>query len=544
MKGPHLSDTSPSQLRSRAQARGGTLVYVLVLSTLMMLTAFVFAGSVSSHLNFVKRSERLTHARLLADSAISRAVAEIQVNSEFGLQGESLDVSLPGGQDGDLGRISFSATSVNHSTNNLTSDTSSPGWGGRLVPPYSAHLVGEGRCGDSIARVEAIVALPPYPYAIASSGPIESDGELLVGSLVEQVSGGAIAVESLLPAHLASNDPLPSSVSLGSGSLVMGDIRSAGGIDLSPGVVVRGETLAYGEPVAIPEVDLERYDPRLTQTGFQSLPGELAETTVTGSALSKGDLIILGGLHLDQAKLYVDGHLSVRGPISGRGVVVATRGADLRAGARLSGGHAVLLSGGDVSLRGAGPLGSFFQGLVYSQGEFQADNITVVGSFISQGESAKVKLRNARVLGDPAFQTLNPTGSATFYFVLGESTNEPAVQVPGPTSGSFPVEVQVRTTSRGPEITVVNPLDGSHAVTTSYHTAARQIAVVANQFARQLSEQGAVPGGGKNLVAVSESLERSLEVLAERAETPESTFDLNRFLGVSDRLRVTLWREL
>lgn len=528
----------------RAKRRGGSLAFVLVVATLGFLCAFVFAGSTSAHLAFSRRSSRVTRARTLADSVVTRALAELQQNVEFGQNGEALRVTLPGNPDGSAGELTFAPGATVYSTYNLDSDTSRPGYGGRLVPPHSVHVVGEGRCLDLTQRVEAIVTLPPYPYAIASSGPIESDGELLVGSLDAESAGGTIAVENLLPAHLASNDPVDSSITLGPNSTVMGDIRSVGGLRLSDGVVVKGQTLSYGEPVALPEIPLQEYDPEGRQPGYQVLPSEVTDATISGTARSEGDLTIYGELVLDEGKLYVDGHLTVRGPISGKGVVVAKEGADLYTGARLTDGHAVLLSGDDVRLRGGGPLGSFFQGLVYSEGSFQAEDITVVGSFISRGEGAGVKLSNARVLGETDYTTLEPSASVTFHFVQGERRNEPAVQVAGPTADSFSVEVTIKNSPDGPEIEVLDPIDRTSRICTSYHTAARQIAVVANKFARQLEGQGVIPGSGRNLVAAAETLEATLTRRAQELESSEAEFDLNRFLGVADRLRVTLWREL
>lgn len=524
--------------------RGSTLAFVLVVATLAFLIAFVFAGTTSAHLGFSNRSSRALRARLLAEAAVTRAVAELQSDPEWGREGQALLVQLPGNPEGAIATLGFEAGREAISTYNLDSDTSRPGFAGRLVPAHSVHLVGEGECLGVRRRVEAIVTLPPYPYAIASSGPIESDGELLVGALDGQGGEGPITAETLYPAHLASNDPVEGSISLGPRTTIVGDVRSVGGLQLSEGVVVKGQTLAYGEPVALPEISIESYDPETAQTGFQVLPNELAGTSISGTARAPGDLTIYGDLDLDQGKLYVNGHLTVYGLISGRGLVVAREGATVTTGARMAGGQAVLLSGDDVLLKGGGPLGSFFQGMVYCEGAFEASDITVVGSFISKGSQAAVKLKNARVLGDTSANSWSPSGSQVLYFVAGQRRGEPAVQVPSPTSDSFSIEVRVRERSGQTNFEIVDPTTGLIETYQNVHVAARQLAVLANDMARVLPA-GQSSGTGRNLVASAENLEGLLQGMADDLQrTSGEGFDLNKFLSVSDRLRVVLWREL
>lgn len=529
--------------QSVVSRRGASLVFVLVVATLGFLAAFVLAGSTSAHLSFAQRSSRVVRARLLAEAAVTRAVAELQQDPLYGQAGASITVTFPGDPPGAHGRLTFAEGGGFSSTYNLDSDTSRPGAQGRLVPPHSVHLIGEGECLGVLRRVEAIVTLPPYPYALASSGPIVSDGELLVGSLDESSSSDLVTPESLAPAHLASNHPDPSSISLGPRTTVVGDVRSVGGLELSQGVVIKGQTLAYGEPVALPEIPLESYDPRQGQTGYQQLPSELTEATISGAARADGDLTVYGELTLDQGKLYVDGHLTVRGPLSGRGLIVASQGASLYTGARITGGEAVLLSGGDVLLQGGGPLGSFFQGMVYAEGSFQASDITVVGSFISRGEGAGVRLRNARVLGNPELTSWEPSLSHTFHFAPGPKRNEPAIRIAGPAPGSFAISVRLISDDGQVRIAIDDPRGGPTRTFSSWHPAARQVAVLANDLGRELlAGQG---GGGTNLVAAAESLEETLRRLQEQlSDRGEIGFDLNRFLSLSDRLRVTLWREL
>lgn len=52
-----------------------------------------------------------------------------------------------------------------YSTNNFYSSTPSIGWGGRVVPPYSIHVISVGRIGSTEKKLEAIIS-KRWPYAL------------------------------------------------------------------------------------------------------------------------------------------------------------------------------------------------------------------------------------------------------------------------------------------------------------------------------------------------------------------------------------------
>lgn len=524
---------------------GSSLALVLVVTTLAFLAAFVMAGSTSAHLGFTNKASQSLRARNLAEAAITQAVAALQADPDFGKSDETIQIVFPENPEGSEGLVSFDPEAPVYSTYNLDADNSRPGFHGRLVPPQSVHIVGVGRCREATRTVETIVSLPPYPYAIASSGPIESDGELLVGSIDPEAGSGIISAEDLRPAHLASNDPAATSVQLGADTTIIGDVQSVGGLRLTDGAVIKGQTLAYGQPVALPEIELGTYDPEGGASSYQELPPYLTDTTIHGVAKAPGDLAVFGDLDLNQGKLYVEGHLTVRGQILGQGLVVARKGAEIFTGARISGGQAVLLSGGDVSIQGGGPLGSFFQGLVYTEGHFQARDITVVGSFISRGDGSGVKLSNARVLGDVSQTSWEPGVSTSFYFVASGSRNEPAIRVSGPTEGSFSIEVRLTEADGEVSYGVTDPQSAEVKTFKSLNAAVRHIALLANDTARLMRLDKEPTSEGKNLVAAAETLEESLTNLSDtlRSDTSEG-FDINRFLSLAERLKVTHWREI
>ncbi len=547
---PARAESAVPVLRPQAAAnRGASLAFVLVVTALGFLAAFVLAGTSSAHMGFANRVSQDQRARNLAEAAIAEALAHLQEDPSYGQAQETVTVTLPGLPPGAGGTVSFQTVAPDpFSTYNLQSETARPGFRGRTVPAHSVHLVGVGTCGTSERMIEVIATLPPYPYAIASAGPIESDGELLVGAVNNLSETTVWTPEDLLPAHLASNDPNETSIVLGPLTTVVGDVRSVGGLNLEAGAVVKGQTLAYVEPVALPELPLSEYDPALQGSGYQELPPVLSDTTIVGTARSSEDLNIFGDLTLDNSKLFVDGHLRVQGRILGQGLVVAKHGATIANGARISGGQAVLLSGGDVSLRGGGPMGSFFQGLVYAEGEFEARDITVVGSFISRGENARVRLKNARVLGDPQQSVYQPSQGGNFHFVPTGEAHRPAEQVDSPIAGSFTIRVEVQAQHQNGNLifSITHPITGEVSTSQNLQSAAVAITTMANDIARESNPTTTTgPAKQKNLVATSKTLHESLQDLVTAQESgSQDGFDLNRFLSVAERMRVTLWREL
>lgn len=478
--------------------RGATLAFVLVVVTLSLVTAFILAGTSTAHLGFAKASSDRLRARNLAHASVQKALARLLEDPTFGLRGEGLEITLPGDPSTSFGYLTFSGTSDrSHSTYNLNRDNSVPGFHERVVPAHSIHLVGVGCSGGASRTVEAIVQLPPFPYALASSGPIESSGDLIVGSLDTQSTGDP-STDDLLPAHLASNYTGDSSVVLRGDSMVVGDLRSTGGFELEDSVVVKGQKLPFGDPVSLPKIDVYQYDPAQSGNSYQELPAFTSGLKLKGIARSAGDLSVLGDLDLDNATLYVDGKVTVLGAVVGQGMLISTQGVEIRNGARMAGGnHAVLLSGGDVAISGGGSSDAFFEGFVYTEGQFVAGNVTVVGSFVSQGERARVILSNVRVLGDPTKTKWDRPERRGLKISQGTGEGEVA---------------------GGESVASDDEEDG------------------------QFSLSGA--DGDTLYLDLDLDLNTNSTTRPPSGGSPGDGFDLSRFLGSSEQMRVVLWKEL
>jgi cytoskeletal protein CcmA (bactofilin family) len=307
------------------------------------------------------------------------------------------------------------------------------------VPKYGAHLVGTGICGDVVCSTEAIVHFPPFPYVIASSGKFHSSGGLLVAGVQKLEDGliksGSIDEKKLLPGSLAANSAdAVEAIVLGPDTKITGNVQSPGKIKLDPngGSVVLGEIRSNAAPVVIPTIDIASYDPELKNSGsLQTLPAKLENQKLEGFCRRKGDLEISGDISLDGAILYVDGNLKVKGGIKGKGAIFVTGTTTVEHGAVVDTDNmAALLSKGDVSLGGYGKGSSAFQGVVYTEGNFTADNITLLGSFLTNAKGGKTDIGVSPDAG----------GSRTADKGKMAINNASLVEVPQYTKITFPVK--------------------------------------------------------------------------------------------------------
>lgn len=86
------------------------------------------------------------------------------------------------------------------------------------------------------------------------------------------------------------------------------------------------------------------------------------------------------------------------------GAVIVTGKTSLEGGSNFAHLNGVaLLSKGDISLKGTSFESSFFQGLVYTEGSVEAENLTVLGGLISNSQSPRdrVSLKDVRAIHAP-----------------------------------------------------------------------------------------------------------------------------------------------
>jgi len=390
----------------RARAAGASLATTLMVAAVVITLAFSLISLCLSHLQVTTRWSNAYQARNLAESLLALAAA--RVVDEPGFQ-DTLRLTPAAGGEAVLtfDTETAQAESIPCSTNNLERESSAPGWGGQIVPGSAAHLVARAVYRGVERRMEAIVAVPAYPYVLASAGPFRSEGGLTVGSLTDPEDlQASLDPDDLHKGRLASNSRSDEAFQLGPGTRIVGDVSAVGGVRLHPDGKVDGRVTSHGEAVAIPRIPLEDFDPqRSGKPGLQTLNDVTTSSlSLEGYCRRQGSLHVNGPLVLKGAVLYVSGDLTVEGGIQGKGCLVVEGRTTLGGGSALASDNvAALISRGDVTLEGGG---SFFQGLVYTEGNLTARDVTLLGTLIANSpegstEEPVVTLSNSTVVNAP-----------------------------------------------------------------------------------------------------------------------------------------------
>jgi len=531
----------------------------LVVVALLLALGFTAAGVSTSSLNLASRAVNAQSARNVAEAAVSEAAAELLKTPTFA---QDVTVKFPGA----TGNLTFDKNGRLYSTNNLDSDSSTPGWGGTVVPAQAVHLVGLGECGGVEQRIEAVIFFSRYPFAVASSGSVVSDGGLQVAAVDDPAD--AEVLEERRPGAVGSNAGIELD---GPGIEVTGDLQAVGAIKLGPQAKVSGEKRAHSDAVVLPRIDVTRYDTAGKPDVVEMTQSSFAEAqTLTGYSRS-GPVTFEKGLVLDNGVLYVDGDLTVHGGISGTGAVIVTGTTTVEGGAAAS-GQTALLSRGDVTLRGLPGAYQAFQGLIYTEGNLESRYLKLNGVFLANNaEGSTVRLDDTRVLQTPINGVDFPV------------TTSPAAPTPPPTSSAVGALMTVSTSMASADAVATLHLDptklvwdGSQWQLPNPPTGAMIWQLSANfsgpapavqngsELAPYLSQVGASPTFGQNLWTQSlpyileEANKQMNSVPPPAGSTPTPppdggtpggtattrwTLDLSQFLLEQDRMRVLLWRD-
>lgn len=375
-----------------------------MVAALALLAGFTAAASSTMHLNLAQRSENSQIARDLAESAIAQATARVMNGLTW--TGEIRLENIPGLPEKAVGTVTFDRSKEAFSTNNY--DGSQPAGWKRPVPPRKIHLVGTGKCGDIVKRVEVMLHCPDFPVSTASDGQIVLRNAL-VGGFTDatqlSVSGGVVSYDpdQLSPGDLCTNSQSDDAVVLDPQSQVTGDIQARGGVQVNS-ATVGGEVRArYGETFKLPNLNIADFDPGADPNTYceELAGGTYGPQTLTGIVRYGGTLVVNGDLKLDNGMVFVAGNLQVNGGVTGQGAIFVTGTTTVTGTISVTSNDEVALFGaGDVRLTGGGSSSSVFQGLVYTRGNFTAKSITVVGSFIAEssgGVGGGATLEDAKV---------------------------------------------------------------------------------------------------------------------------------------------------
>ncbi|MHB2016544.1 MAG: hypothetical protein ACYCW6_06300 [Candidatus Xenobia bacterium] len=430
-------------------------------------------------------------ARNLADSCIAITIQHLRADATFGtnrLPTDTCQVSYSNGSAyATFNPQAAAAQNIPWSTNLLQSDTAGSGWHGRSIPSHGCHIVAQGICNSHRVLVESIVTMPPFPYTIAATGTVASLGPLLVAAVdpASQASAQAnIQSNNLLPGNLVSNSAQAQALDL-SACHVTGNVQAVGGIQLARGSQVDGSVQPDSDPVPMPSIDVQGMvtsasnDANLTAItqnpiGNPKMPAGFYSYT--------GNLVVNGDLNLSQTVMYVNGSLHVTGGIKGTGALIVggTTTVD-RTSQMATDDMAAIISGDTVTLNGAGSGASSFQGLIYTAGDFKAQGITLIGSFVANsGNNGNVQLQDVAAVQDTSvthivFGTSQIVTSQTYANYLNftapqnatyksswfglDSSSTPAVaggQFQGVGSSPGPVAIGIQVLSGPPEQIVLN----------------------------------------------------------------------------------------
>jgi hypothetical protein len=399
--------------RTHAFSLGNTVVVIAVASTL----AFTIAAASLNHLNYSNRVSNGLQAQNIAESTMALVTEKLLNDSDEKMRdlgqnheaGATFTYEMNGGQ----GFITFNPDQaaqwkMPYSTNNLGRDNPVVGYNPtKPIPRASAQLIARGTVGGVTRQVECILYIPPFPYAVATAGPFHSEGKLLIGALDESLAPGQKpSPDEILKANLASNSRDAKALVLGPDSRVSGDVRAAGGVETDKTVFIGGRIRPGEDPITIPSEQVKKYDPDKVfdpdtgtyhpRPGLQTVPSSSASPKISGFAKCRGNLNVTGGLELNGGVLYVEGSANIEGGIRGKGALFVENNLTLNGATQMETDNKVaVLSGGDVSITGSGQESSLFQGMLYNEGSFKAQHITLMGVLIQNKEEAVTNITDA-----------------------------------------------------------------------------------------------------------------------------------------------------
>ena len=403
----------------RCDIKGMALGTILLSMVVFSFVLFTAVSASISHLKLVEGTVRGDHARNLAEAALSQALTNlISSNFTFGQNGtDRVEVEFPDLPDGqgivtfDMGETGFSK---GYSKFNLESDSGTVGASDHAVPARTVHLVARGKVGHTEKWMECYYYKPPFPDGLAATGPIEANALYLAGVRNAQQyipPPGQTAPDQILPANLFSNSEEVLASDIGPDCLIKGSAGAVGGVSVDPTSVVEGEVLPGSEPRLIPELDVvERIAAIETNAILTASTGGTLTLDQQWFSRCNGNLTVGGDLNLNGSALVVRGDLSVAGAIMGSGIILTEGDIEILDGRSSVSANDQVAVGctGDFKLRAASPEGNFFQGLMYSEGEFEAKDITVLGATVVNGQApalGSVVLDNVRMIYTPGSVT-------------------------------------------------------------------------------------------------------------------------------------------
>ena len=363
------------------------VVFAILAAILSMLTV---------HPRLVMHDRNRHHAKLAAESLLDETITRLLKDKDYHQDGQ---LKNEGAEE--TATLTFDKANPNYSSNNSRGATAVEGSNGPVFPNM-AHLVAVGECRGTRYVAEAVVVFQRFPYALASTGKIVSEGKLEVfGVDTFADTNGGISEEEKKPGHIVSNLTEPDAVTLNPEALIEGDVRSSGGV-LQNGATIKGAVKTAQSAADLPSLNISDYDPLNFNDTYtvEAAPGDVMgqpePLDISNTRLrvnANGNRVeINNGINLDDGMMYVEGDLIVRGGVRGKGAIVATGKVEIYGQSSIDGEMTALLSGGGVKIDGQGLGISSFRGMVATLGNFEADSTNVYGAYLALGKDPVTQL--------------------------------------------------------------------------------------------------------------------------------------------------------
>jgi len=396
-----------------------SLIGTLLVGSLMLTLGFTAAAMTFSHYTLTNVVDRQAVCRSLAEAAANRAIARCLADITYGTKGNlSDDISVtmdsaPGG----WGKVYFGGSdavsfgNIPRSNNFLAQDLPNQSTG-RVVPSRSLHVIAVGQWGKTRRAVETIVSIPKFKYAIASTGQVTSSGGLLVAGVKNPgaVENGVSQIpdDQWAPGCMMSNSSDPSkALDLDSGaanSTITGDVQAVGGIKLGANTVVQGSVKPFNSPEDVPKVNATDYDTASMSGCNTTIGANEMGLNIVGPARRAGSLTVTGGLSMDAGILYVDGDVTIHGGLHGKGALISTGKVTInnQSSFHAADDQAAIVAQSDVKISGANKDDCVYNGVVFTQGDFKAKDVTLLGSLCAgKASGSTVQLDDVNMLSNP-----------------------------------------------------------------------------------------------------------------------------------------------
>lgn len=429
-------------VRRRRRKRGTALhvVMAVVAVVLVITTTMVTLTTINLEMTTAYANGEIALSE--AQAGMARLLTCLEMDETYGIRGED---ELRGNveSDGDDTRgycVTFRTDSEFPFSVNNFDGSQAIGYMGRTVPRNMVHALSTGWCRGQYRTIEAVIDHPPFPYAMATTGRIDSTPLVVKGTTSDAAYAAGRADA---PGHIASNSLRPLAIHIRHDPLnpelftfISGFAQASATIDIEEPAVVRQGIRAAARPVKIPVINIPSFD-----NGGQPGVAEIVPSTGGAQVLDimyhcAHPLTYTGGLTLKDAFVYVQGNLTIQGGIKGRGAIVVDGNLRVQGDTTLEAGanQVALLASGAIELQGSG---NYLQGMVYGRGGVRASRLTVLGNVIqlSDDPNAGVVLDHVTMVGSVPHAALTftahssaeaqeSTGASDLPFVIGRTDSE------------------------------------------------------------------------------------------------------------------------